>query len=56
MSRKSELENLVRVKKALSEKYFRLARTRKSIPGKKTAVYHAELFRRDADAIAKLLK
>jgi hypothetical protein len=40
MHTKAELENLIKVKTALADKYVRLARTRKSKP------WQARLFRR----------
>jgi hypothetical protein len=53
MTKKSEQENLVRVKTALAEKYERLALTSKSATGKKTRLHHAERHRQQAANIAK---
>jgi hypothetical protein len=45
MTRKSELENLVRVKTALAEKYERRMQNRKSQTGKATAKRTATRYR-----------
>jgi hypothetical protein len=51
MTRKSEVENLVRVKTALAEKYERRARNRKSRPGQATAKRTAERYRQQASNV-----
>lgn len=48
MTQKSEVENLVRVKTALAEKYERRARNLKSQPGKATAKRTAKRYREQA--------
>jgi hypothetical protein len=53
MTKKSEQENLVRVKTALADKYDRLASTSKSVTGKKTRLHHAKRHRQQATNIAK---
>jgi len=53
MTRKSEVENLVRVKTALAEKYERRARNRKSQTGKATAKRTATRHREQAANAAK---
>jgi hypothetical protein len=53
MTKKSEQENLVRVKTALADKYERLALTRMSQTGKKTLLHHAKRHRQQAMNIAK---
>lgn len=44
MSKKSELENRVKVKAALADKYLRLARARKSKPWKVKLYRQAEAY------------
>lgn len=53
MTKKMTTENIVKVKTALAEKYERLALTRRSKPGKKTLLHHANRFRSQAANIAK---
>ena len=53
MTRKSEVENIVRVKTALAEKYERRARNLKSLPGKATAKRTATRHREQAANQAK---
>jgi len=53
MTRKAEVENLVRVKAALAEKYERRARNRKSLTGKATALRTATRHREQAANLAK---
>ena len=53
MTRKSEVENIVRVKAALAEKYERRARNLKSLPGKATAKRTATRYREQAYNVAK---
>jgi hypothetical protein len=53
MSKKSEQENIVKVKTALAEKYDRLARVRSSKPHKARLQRHAERFRSQAANAAK---
>jgi hypothetical protein len=53
MTKKSEQENLVRVKTALAEKYERLAATSNSATGRKTRLHHAKRHRQQAANIAK---
>jgi hypothetical protein len=53
MTRKSETENLIRVKTALAEKYERRARNRKSQTGKATAKRVATRHREQAANAAK---
>jgi hypothetical protein len=53
MTKKSEQENLVRVKTALADKYERLAGTSKSATGKKTRLHHAKRHRQQAANIAR---
>jgi len=53
MTLKSEVDNLVRVKTALAEKYERRARNRKSQPGKATAKRNATRYREQAANLAK---
>jgi hypothetical protein len=48
MTLKCEVENLVRVKTALAEKYERRARNLKSLPGQATAKRTAERYRQQA--------
>ena len=48
MSKKSQSENIVKVKTALAEKHLRLANTRKSKPAKARLLRHAERFRQQA--------
>lgn len=48
MTQKSELENLVRIKTALAEKYERQVITRKSKTGKATAKRMATRYREQA--------
>jgi hypothetical protein len=55
MSRKSNSENIVKVKTALAEKYLRLANARKSKPAKDRLLRHAERFRQQA-AVAGRVK
>jgi len=53
MTRKSEVENIIRVKTALAEKYERRARTCKSQTGKATAERTATRHREQAANAAK---
>jgi len=53
MTLKTEVENLVRVKTALAEKYERRARNRKSQTGKATANRTATRYREQAANLAK---
>ena len=53
MTKKSETKNKIEVKSALAEKYQRLARTRRSKPGKARLLRHSERFRSQAENIAK---
>lgn len=53
MTLKSEVENLVRVKTALAEKYERRVRNRKSQTGKATAKHTATRHREQAANLAK---
>lgn len=53
MTKKMQIENLVKVKTALADKYERLALARSSKPGKKTLLHHANRFRSQAANIAK---
>jgi hypothetical protein len=48
MTKKSDLENLARVKTALAEKYERLAGTRTSAAGKKRSLHHSKRHRQQA--------
>jgi hypothetical protein len=48
MTKKSDLENLAKVKTALADKYERLAKIRKSETGKKTLLHHAKRHRTQA--------
>ena len=56
MTRKSDFENIARVKTALAEKYQRLAQTRKSKPAKATLLRHAERHRQQANVASHLAK
>ena len=53
VTKKSEAKNIVEVKTALANKYQRLARTRRSKPGKARLLRHSERFRSQAENIAK---
>ena len=53
MTKKSVTKNIVEVKTALADKYLRLARTRRSKPGKARLLRHSERFRSQAENIAK---
>jgi hypothetical protein len=53
VSKKSEVENFIKVKTALADKYERLARVRKSKPEKARIQRHAERFRSQAANAAK---
>jgi hypothetical protein len=48
MTKKSQAKNIVEVKAALADKYERLARVRKSKPGRATLLRHAKRFRSQA--------
>ena len=48
MNKKAQLENIIQVKTALADKYERLARTRRSKPGKARLMRHSERFRSQA--------
>ena len=53
MSRKCELENLVKVKTSLADKYIRLARSRKSKPWQTRLHRRAETYRQQAIILAR---
>jgi hypothetical protein len=53
MSRKCELQNLVKVKTSLAEKYIRLARSRKSKPWQARLNRRAETYRHQAEILAR---
>ncbi|MCA9123555.1 MAG: hypothetical protein H6822_19130 [Planctomycetaceae bacterium] len=53
MSTTSEIENLVKVKRSLADKYIRLARARKSKPAKLRLYRHAEHFRQQATTLSR---
>lgn len=53
MTKSSEKAKLVQTKRALSEKYERLARTAKSTPKRKTYLFHAARFRRQAEQLSR---
>lgn len=53
MTKESETKNLVDVKRALAEKYARLAQKTKSRPKRKTLANRAERYRRQADEVAR---
>jgi hypothetical protein len=53
VSKKSQVENIVKVKTALADKYERLARDRSSKPAKARLIRHAERFRSQAANAAK---
>jgi len=53
MTKKAKANHIVEVKTALADKYERLARTRRSKPGKATLLHHAERFRSQAANAAK---
>ncbi len=53
MTRKSEVENLVRVKTALAEKYERRMNNRKSQTGKATAKRTATRYREQAANVGR---
>ena len=53
MTKKSDFENIVKVKTALADKYERLARVRKSRPEKARMQRHSERFRSQAANAAK---
>ena len=55
MLRDCELENLVKVKTALANKYIRLARARKSKPWKTRLYQRAESYRQQARILARSL-
>ncbi len=48
MNKKAQLQNIIEVKTALADKYERLARTRRSKPGKARLLRHSERFRSQA--------
>ena len=48
MTQKSTQENIVQVKTALADKYERLARARRSKPGKQRLLRRVERFRQQA--------
>jgi hypothetical protein len=48
MSKKSQSENIAKVKTALADKYVRLANERSSKPAKARLLRHAERFRQQA--------
>jgi len=48
MTKEAELKNIIATKTALADKYERLAKTRKSKPGKARLLRHAERFRSQA--------
>jgi hypothetical protein len=54
VTKQSELENRIKVKQRLAAKYERLALVAKSTPRRKTYLYHADVYRRQADHLAKL--
>ncbi len=53
MLRKHELENLVKVKTALADKYIRLARARKNKPWQARLYRRAETYRHQATILAR---
>jgi hypothetical protein len=53
MTHQSQLENIYEVKKALADKYERLARKRRSKPARATLLRHAERFRAQAENARK---
>ncbi len=53
MTKKSQSENLVKVKTALADKYERLARRRRSKPARERLLRHAERFRSQAANVSK---
>jgi hypothetical protein len=53
MARKCEIENLVKVKTTLANKYIRLARARKSKPWQARLYRRAETYRRQAEILAR---
>lgn len=53
MLRKCELENLVKVKTSLADKYIRLARARKSKPWQARLYRRAETYRHQATILAR---
>jgi len=52
VTKKSEIENLVKVKTELADKHERLAMTSHSTPKRNTMLHHAKRFRRQAETLA----
>lgn len=48
MTKKSQVDHIVELKTALADKYERLARVRRSKPGKARLLRHAQKFRSQA--------
>jgi hypothetical protein len=53
MTKQHDTDQLVKVKQALSEKYFRLAKICKSRPKRATFLHHAESYRLQAEQVAR---
>ncbi len=53
MTKQNVTDNLVKIKQALSEKYFRLAKICKSRPKRAKLLHHAESYRLQAAQIAR---
>lgn len=53
MTKKSQVENIVKVKTALADKYEQLARIRSSKPAKARMMRHSERFRAQANNASK---
>lgn len=53
MTNQAQAKHVVEVKTALADKYERLARTRRSKPGRARLLHHAERFRQQAANAAK---
>ncbi|MFO0788385.1 MAG: hypothetical protein U0805_02940 [Pirellulales bacterium] len=53
MGKQANVENIIKVKTALADKYLRLALTRRSAPARATLLRHAERYRAQANNAAK---
>ena len=53
MSKKTNIEKLVKVKIMIAEKYERLAKVTPSIPRRATMLRHAKNYRRQAESLAR---
>ncbi len=56
MSKKSQSENIAKVKTELADKYLHLAANRKSKPARATLLRHAERFRQQSAVAARKMK